>query len=359
MRITRTATRWSARAALAVTAFVVVDVVVAAVRAVVAPAGRVVERGSGRPVAEPRPFGEHARIVVAWTTITGSRVLCRTRWFLRYLGRATIAYGEEMDQPASPARIDEFIADYAVDVRDLDRPPHEFATLNELFSRPLRSGARTIEHPDDPSVAVSPADCRLTCFHTTSAADVVIKRRRFHGVGDLLGATIGGDSPGLARVRAFHDAASADGFSVAVARLAPGDYHRFHWPVDGEWTPDDVLDVAGEYHSVAAPCVAGPVDVLGRNRRCICVVTTAAFGDVAVVAVGAVRVGTIELTAAPGFVVKGGEMGRFRYGGSTVVVAFRRGTIDFDADLLENSRRGVETLVRMGSRLGRAIPGSR
>jgi phosphatidylserine decarboxylase len=358
MRITRTVARGTARVAAAVIAFVVADVLVAAVRAFAVPAGRVVERGSGRPVSEPRPFGEHARIVLVWTTIVGSRVLCRTPSFLRYLQRASIAYGDEMDEPATPQRIDEFIADYDVDVGDLDRPAHEFTTLNELFSRPLRPGARTVERPDDPRIAVSPADCRLACFHAADGtADLVVKGRR-HGVADLVGATFAGSGPGLARVRAFHAAASADGFSVAVCRLAPGDYHRFHWPVDGEWTCDDVLDIAGEYHSVAAPVLAGPVDVLGRNRRRVCVVTTAAFGDVAIVAVGAVRVGTIELTAAPGDAVKGAELGRFRYGGSTVVVVFRRGTIEFDPDLLDNSRHGVETLVRMGSRLGRALPRS-
>jgi phosphatidylserine decarboxylase len=86
----------------------------------------------------------------------------------------------------------------------------------------------------------------------------------------------------------------------------------------------------------------------------VAVVDTAVFGEVAVVIIGAVRVGSIELTAATGTVAKGAEMGLFRYGGSTVVVVFRRGTIEFDAELLANSSRGLETLVQAGSMLGRA-----
>jgi phosphatidylserine decarboxylase len=49
---------------------------------------------------------------------------------------------------------------------------------------------------------------------------------------------------------------------------------------------------------------------------------------------------------------QGQELGYFQYGGSTVVTIFRRGAIKYDADLLENSRRAFETLVKMGASLG-------
>jgi phosphatidylserine decarboxylase len=65
-------------------------------------------------------------------------------------------------------------------------------------------------------------------------------------------------------------------------------------------------------------------------------------------------VASIELTAEAGVVSKGHEMGRFRYGGSTVVVVFRRGAIGFDPELVRNSSHGMETLVRVASVLGRA-----
>jgi phosphatidylserine decarboxylase len=330
------------------------DIGLALGRARRAPPVCVVERGSGQPVHEPRPLAEQLQIILAWGTVTGSRVLCRTPRFLRYLEGRSVRVGEEMDQPATAERIDAFLADYQVDVSELDRHPHEFATVNELFSRPLGAGLRPVAEPDDPGVAVSPADSRLTCADGDGAAHLLVKGRR-RRVADLLGVEApGAVGPGAARVRAFYQAASALGFSAAVCRLAPGDYHRFHWPVDGEWRPEEVLDLAGEYHSVAPVCIGGPVDVLGRNRRLVVMVGSETFGEVAVVVVGAVKVGSIELTAHPGRVSKGDEMGRFRYGGSTVVVVFRRDTIAFDPELLDNSARGAETLVRVGSVLGRA-----
>lgn len=50
---------------------------------------------------------------------------------------------------------------------------------------------------------------------------------------------------------------------------------------------------------------------------------------------------------------KGQEMGYFQYGGSTVIAVFPKDTVEWDADLLANSEKSVETLVVMGERIGR------
>jgi phosphatidylserine decarboxylase len=350
----RRALRWSVRSSVVVLGLVGLDVAVAAIRALLGGVA-VVERGTGRPVREPRPFGEQARIVVVWWTVLGSYGLCRTGWFLRYLQRHSVAYGEKMDAPAAPETIDEFIAGYDIDVSTFDRHPHEFRTLNELFSRPLRRGAREVAEPGDAAVAVSPADCRLMCLAAADATTEVSVKGRPYDVARLLGASGGAGARTVAhdRVRGFYEAARDSGFALAICRLAPGDYHRIHWPVQGTWRREEMLTVPGALHSVARGA-AGPGDILGRNRRSVCIVETSTFGDVAVVVVGAVRVGSIEMTAPTGAVTKGAEMGLFRYGGSTVVVVFRHSTIAFDAELVANAARGLETLVTVGSVLGRA-----
>ena len=349
------------RAAIGVAVLAVVaDVGVAVVRAMRS-RPRVVERGTGRAVDEPRPFGESAQILLAWTTMTGSHVLCRIAAFTQALERLTVAQGAAMDRPATPAEIDRFVAAYSIDVTVLDRHPHEFTTINELFSRPLRTGARPIAHPDDPTVAVSPADCRLSCSEGCDGAMRLTVKGRNFDIGGLLGVTAapaGAPAGAIDDVRGFYDAAAVDGFTVVRCRLAPGDYHRFHWPVDGVWDRARVLDIPGEYHSVSPRAVAGPVDVFGRNRRCVAVVGSNEFGGVAVVVVGAVKVGSIELTAPTGTLARGDEMGSFRYGGSTIVLVFRRGRILLDAELLANSAAGAETLVEVGSVIGRAAPPS-
>lgn len=71
-----------------------------------------------------------------------------------------------------------------------------------------------------------------------------------------------------------------------------------------------------------------------------------------------VLVGSIELTGGkvPGTKLeKGEELGYFAYGGSTCILLFKKGAVQFDQDLIENSKKGVETLVRMGEHIGRRV----
>ena len=50
---------------------------------------------------------------------------------------------------------------------------------------------------------------------------------------------------------------------------------------------------------------------------------------------------------------RGDEAGFFTFGGSTVIMVFPPDTIRFDEDLVENSAKGVETLVKANSAIGK------
>lgn len=65
-------------------------------------------------------------------------------------------------------------------------------------------------------------------------------------------------------------------------------------------------------------------------------------------------VGSIKTTVEEGQEVKrGDEFGYFAFGGSTIVVLFERGTVEWDEDLLVNGRASLETLVRVGMGIGK------
>jgi phosphatidylserine decarboxylase len=49
---------------------------------------------------------------------------------------------------------------------------------------------------------------------------------------------------------------------------------------------------------------------------------------------------------------RGEEKGWFEFGGSTIVQLFKKGSIIPDADLLEQSGKGIETLIQIGERVG-------
>lgn len=62
-------------------------------------------------------------------------------------------------------------------------------------------------------------------------------------------------------------------------------------------------------------------------------------------AIGASRVGTVvvkeKCQKAGSVVAKGDEVGLFQFGGSSIIVAFEKGRIEFDEDLLSMSRHQV------------------
>ena len=49
---------------------------------------------------------------------------------------------------------------------------------------------------------------------------------------------------------------------------------------------------------------------------------------------------------------KGEEKGHFEFGGSTVIMLLNK-DIDFNKKILENSKNGIETIVKMGNSIGK------
>ena len=113
----------------------------------------------------------------------------------------------------------------------------------------------------------------------------------------------------------------------------------------------------------------------GENVRKIVPIDSPEFGRVMCVCIGAMMVGSIQTTVKEGdFVKRGDEFGYFAFGthlpcsvsvapsrspfmsvgGSTIVVLFEKGVVEWDEDLLINSRACLETLVRVGMGLGRS-----
>ncbi len=50
---------------------------------------------------------------------------------------------------------------------------------------------------------------------------------------------------------------------------------------------------------------------------------------------------------------RGEEKGYFEYGGSTVVLLFKENSIKIDKDLLENTEKNLETIVKLGEKIGK------
>lgn len=103
---------------------------------------------------------------------------------------------------------------------------------------------------------------------------------------------------------------------------------------------------------------SGTLDVFCENKRSVMILKRKATGkNIAIIAVGAMLVGSIVYNDGikPGAEVRRAQcLGKFAYGGSTVIAVYPPGEVAFDQDLVKNSTgENCETLVQVGWRVGR------
>ncbi|KAL5703747.1 phosphatidylserine decarboxylase [Ranunculus cassubicifolius] len=249
--------------------------------------------------------------------------------------------GRKMNTTESVKDIPKFIDTYKgqINMEESKLQIKDFNTFNEFFIRELKPEKRPIEKKECDDIAVCAADCRLMAFETADEGSRFwIKGRKF-SIKGLLGDEV-------------YSSEFSEGSSFVIFRLAPQDYHRFHSPVAGKI--EKVVKIPGSLYTVNPIAVNSEYcNVFTENKREILLLSTKDFGKVALVAIGATMVGSINLTKKEGDEVqKGEEMGYFQFGGSTVIAVFEKDVIKFDDDFVANSKRSLETLVQVGMTLG-------
>lgn len=248
--------------------------------------------------------------------------------------------GREMNTTESARDIPAFVEFFKdqINLAEVKYPLEHFKTFNEFFVRELKPGTRPVASMERDDVAICAADCRLMAFKSVEDGQRFwIKGRKF-SVQGLLG-------------KETYSSAFADG-TLVIFRLAPQDYHRFHSPVSG--TIEKFVKIPGCLYTVNPIAVNSKYcNVFTENKREVSIISTAHFGKVAFVAIGATMVGSITFSKKAGdHVKKGDEYGYFSFGGSTVICVFEKDAIEIDEDLLANSARSLETLVSVGMKLG-------
>jgi len=297
----------------------------------VTPPVRHVDRETGE-VREERVFGGRALRFLYGTRLGG---LLRELIAVRPL--FSRIYGGRMDRPATPERIRAFADEAGIALAEAEHPLERYRTVNDLFCRRLKPGCRPVDR--DPAHLVFPADGRALAFPTLAGGTLPLPVKGASvTVADLLG------DADLARAYA--------GGSAVVVRLAPGDYHRYHFPDGG--VPSTPRRLGRRLHTVTPLSLGRGIPVFSLNRREVTILRSDGFGDLAIVEVGALAVGTIVQTHAPERrVERGDEKGYFAFGGSTIVLVAAPARLELDRDLVLNTGRGLETKVKWGTRLGR------
>ena len=238
-----------------------------------------------------------------------------------------------------------FVRAVRIDMSEAESPIGSYATLEDLFLRRLRPGARRID--PDPTALISPVDGSVGAVGEVANGTLLQVKGRPYSLARLLDDDA--------------EAARFEGGRYATLYLSPRDYHRIHAPVSG--TVGRATLIPGALMPVFDEAVAAVEELFTRNERLVTYLDSPDAGRVAVVKVGATLVGRISLAYDPTVrtnragqlrrrleyepahaLTKGAELGAFELG-STVVVVTEPGRVELD-------RLESDAVVRMGQRLG-------
>jgi phosphatidylserine decarboxylase len=233
----------------------------------------------------------------------------------------------------SARQIEPFVRKHHIDLTEFE--PVQYRSFADFFDRRFRPGMR--KFPSAPGELGAFAEARYFAWEKVGS------EQRFPVKGHSLSAAqiLGG----ALRARPFI------GGPVLLVRLSPVDYHHVHYP-DGGTTLDHER-LGSRLWTVNWHALQSKPDILFRNERTMNMLETRNFGRLAFVEIGALSVGRIVQVHPLGAPFeRGAEKSVFRFGGSAIVVFGEPGKWRPSDDLLEHTKEGVETLVRLGERVG-------
>ena len=242
------------------------------------------------------------------------------------------AAGAFLDTAFSRHLVKPFVKATGLDLTDY--PERHYVSFNDFFTRTVKDGRRPVD--TNPETLVAPCDGKLTVYPITPEGLFDIKHS-VYSVADLL------RDEGLAK--------EFEGGICLIFRLTPDDFHRYSFMDDGR-----VLEtgtIPGVLHTVR-PIAFRRYPVFSENAREFALLETSNFGKIIQMEVGALFVGRIVNHPLPSF-RRGQEKGKFEFGGSTVILLLQKGAAEIDEELLENTRSGFESLVRLGQPIGKKV----
>ncbi len=239
-------------------------------------------------------------------------------------------FGLFMSSRASTLLIRGFIRRNRVDMSEY--VSKKYVSFNDFFTRKAKEDRRAFSKvlSDLPA----PCDGKLTAYNIAANGTFQIKGSAYT-INSLL-----------------QDKALADEFVGGVClifRLTPDDYHRYAFIDDGE-----VISrkrIKGVLHTVR-PIACARYKVYAQNTREYTVMNTKRFGKVVQMEVGALFVGRVSNHPLRDAFMRGDEKGMFEFGGSTIVMFFRKDAVTIDDTIYENTLKNRETVVKMGYKIG-------
>jgi phosphatidylserine decarboxylase len=235
-------------------------------------------------------------------------------------------------RPNSVRKIQPLVDRFGIDMSDY--PEQSYTSYDSFVTRKIDPAKRPIAN--NPNALIAVADARVLAYSVTNDGRVPVKQSSYT-ITELL------RDPELA--------ATYNEGTCLVFRLGTEDYHRYCFADDGEVIRTNSIN--GVLHSVQ-PISSKRYKAFSENHREYSVIETANFGTVVVVEVGALLVGKIhnhDVTSCR----RGQEKGYFSLGGSAILILLKPGSVKIDSDIIEYSRKQIETKVRLGEKVGEKV----
>ena len=208
-----------------------------------------------------------------------------------------------------------------------------YSSFNEFFTRKIKKGRRDFSVKEED--LCSPCDAKLGVYKIGENSTFMVKGT-YYNMESLL--------------KSHKLAQYYKGGTLCIFRLCVDDYHRYAYIDEGKQKKN--YKIPGVLHTVN-PVACGKYPVYKENSREFSILYSKNFGKVLMMEVGAMLVGRICNYNDETHAIRGQEKGRFEYGGSTVILAFAKDKVAIDKEILDNSRYGFETVVQMGSVIGK------
>lgn len=240
--------------------------------------------------------------------------------------------GIYMNSKLSIPKIKKFIKENNIDMNEYEKK--KYISYNDFFTRKIISSKRPINK--DKNILISPSDAKLLVYKINKDLTLKIKDS-YYDINSLIEKNI------LSEYK--------DGYAC-IFRLSTDNYHRYCYIDDG--TKEKNIYIKGKFHTVQ-PIALKNYNFFKTNSREYTILNTKSFGEVIDIDIGALGVGRIKNHHQKYTFVKGEEKGYFEFGGSTIVLLFKKDTIILDKDILNNSKDNIETIVKYGEKIGKKL----
>ena len=227
-------------------------------------------------------------------------------------------YGLYNSLGISKRKINKFINENNIDINLYEKK--DYKSFNDFFIRKLKN----INIEDG---FISPCNGKLLVYKINDKLKVNVKGIDY-SIKELINKNIN----------------YSNGY-IFIYRLALDDYHRFHYIDDGKRIKR--VKIKGRLHTVSSS--SNKYKIYKENEREYSILHTKNYGKIIYMEVGALLVGKIINYDLDRF-TKGEEKGYFLPGGSTVIIIANN--IKPDKDILNNSKKNIETIVHVGEKVG-------